>query len=130
MAKPKYAGFWIRFVAVILDSIIIGIPAAIIQTVLVMASGVMAMQYVVQLLAAALVIYLNGIHGATPGKMILGMRIVNAKGKYIGIPHAILRYIGKFVSAIIFGIGFLMIIWDKKKQGLHDKIASSFVVYK
>ena len=72
---------------------------------------------------------MEGIHGGTPGKLILGLRIVNEKGKFIGIPNAILRYVSQMLSAIIFGIGYLMIAWDKKKQGLHDKIANMYVVY-
>jgi len=56
------------------------------------------------------------------------MRIVNEKGEYIGIPMAILRYIGKVLSGMILGIGYFMIGWDKKKQGLHDKIAQTYVV--
>jgi len=71
---------------------------------------------------------MDGIKGGTPGKLILGLKIRNEKGQYIGIPIAILRYIGKILSGIILGIGYLMIAWDVKKQGLHDKIAKTFVV--
>ena len=72
--------------------------------------------------------YLDGIKGGTPGKLILGMRIVNEEGNYIGIPMAILRYIGKLLSGVILGMGYLMIAFTDKKQGLHDKIAKTFVV--
>lgn len=128
MKKPKYAGFWIRLAATLIDVLVIGIPASILQVGLIFATGSNSMMYVVELAAVALVIYLDGIKGGTPGKLILGMRIVNEKGKYIGIPMAILRYIGKILSGIILLIGYLMIAWDKRKQGLHDKIAKTFVV--
>lgn len=128
MKNPSYGGFWIRFLAAILDGLIIGIPVGIIGWGLAFATGVTSMTYVAQLASVVLVVYLDGIKGGTPGKLILGMRIVNEQGNYIGIPMAILRYIGKIVSAIILGIGYLMIAWDSKKQGLHDKIAKTFVV--
>lgn len=131
MAKTSskaYSGFWIRLLASILDSFIIGIPAAIVSFVIVFATGIDSIYYLINFAVAAFIIYLDGIHGGTPGKLILGMRIVNEKGEYIGIPLAILRYIGKSLSGVILGIGYLMIAFDSKKQGLHDKIASTYVV--
>jgi len=71
---------------------------------------------------------MDGVLGGTPGKLMLGLRIRNENGRFIGIPYAILRYLGKIVSTIIIGIGYLMIAWDKRKQGLHDKIAGTFVL--
>ena len=130
MANPRYGGFWMRLLAAILDSFIIGIPAIIIQLAIIFITGMQSLQYVISLALVVLVVYLEGMKGGTPGKLILGMRIVNQNGDYIGIPSAILRYIGKFVSALIIGIGFLMIAWDSKKQGLHDKIAKTYVVRK
>jgi len=129
MSNPQYQGFWIRFVSyVILDSIIIGIPLSLLQFGLIYATGTQSMTYLTTLLGAVIIIYMDGIKGGTPGKLILGMRIVNEKGEYIGIPMAILRYIGKIVSGIILGIGYFMIGWDEKKQGLHDKIAQTYVI--
>tara|TARA_Y100000310_G_C20575854_1_gene760372 strand:- start:106 stop:696 length:591 start_codon:yes stop_codon:yes gene_type:complete len=128
MKNPHYGGFWIRFVAAILDALIIGIPVSIIGWGLAFATGVASMTYVASLASVVLVVYLDGIKGGTPGKLILGMRIVNEQGNYIGIPMAILRYIGKILSGIILGIGYLMIAFTEKKQGLHDKIAKTYVV--
>lgn len=128
MKNPSYAGFWIRLAAALIDTLIIGIPASILQFGLIFATGSKSMMYVVQLAVVVLIIYMNGIKGGTPGKLILGMRIVNEKGDYIGIPMAILRDIGKMLSTIILLIGYLMIAWDSRKQGLHDKIAKTFVV--
>ena len=128
-AVQRYAGFWIRFLAAILDGLVIGIPAVILQLGIMFATGITSLMYLVQLVVLIITVYLDGIKGGTPGKLILGLRIVNEKGEYIGIPMAILRYIGKILSAIILGIGYLMIAWDSKKQGLHDKIAKTFVIY-
>lgn len=126
--NTQYAGFWIRFSAMVWDAIIIGIPSIIIQILLIWATGIKSMTYLVTLAIVGITIYMDGVKGGTPGKLILGLRINNAKGQFIGIPIAILRYIGKIISGIILGIGYLMIAWDSKKQGLHDKIAKTFVV--
>lgn len=66
--------------------------------------------------------------GQTPGKMAMGIRIVAADGGPIGLGRAIIRYLGFFVSAAILYLGFIMIAFDGRKQGLHDKIAGTFVV--
>jgi len=58
----------------------------------------------------------------------MGVKITKINGSSIGIGIAILRYIGYLVSAITVFVGYLMIIWDTKKQGLHDKIAGTCVI--
>ena len=125
-----YGGFWIRFVAAILDGIIFGIPNAILQFALMLLTGSLMLSYLPSLIVLALTIYLDGVVGGTPGKLILGLRIVNEQGASIGIPRAILRYLAKIVSGVILFIGYIMIGFTQKKQGLHDMIASTYVVYK
>lgn len=129
MGTARYAGFWIRFLATILDFLMIGVPAFLVQVGLTFVTGISSLVYVIELVVVILTVYLDGIKGGTPGKLILKIRIVNEKGDYIGIPMAILRYIGKILSGIILGIGYIMIAFTEKKQGLHDKIAKTYVVY-
>ena len=127
MRDPTYAGFWIRLVAMLLDGLIIGLPASIISVVLTLfVSSFLSLVIFVAVLI--LVLFLEGIKGGTPGKLILGLHIVNEDGQAIGFPRALLRNIGKGLSIMILGIGFLMIGWTGKKQGLHDMVASTFVV--
>lgn len=65
----------------------------------------------------------------TPGKLLMGLNVVDARsGQAVGVLQAILRYLGYFVSALPLGLGFLWILWDKRKQGFHDKIAKTLVV--
>ncbi len=128
MTNPKYGGFWIRFLAFFLDGLIIGIPVSLVSGFLLAVTGMTSLYYPMQLIPILITIYMEGIIGGTPGKLILGLRIVNEQGEFIGIPAAILRYIGKILSAIILFIGFFMIAFDSKKQGLHDKIAKTYVV--
>lgn len=66
---------------------------------------------------------------ATPGKMIADCQIVDANsGQKISFRQALLRYVGYLISAFPLGLGFLWILWDKRKQGWHDKIANTVVI--
>jgi len=66
---------------------------------------------------------------ATPGKMLTSCSVVDARTHQpITVIQAIVRYISYIISAIPFGLGFLWIIWDKRKQGFHDKIAKTVVL--
>jgi len=65
----------------------------------------------------------------TPGKLLLNCHVVDAaSGEPITVRQAVLRYVGYLVSALPLGLGFLWIIWDKRHQGFHDKIAGTVVV--
>lgn len=69
--------------------------------------------------------------GATPGKMALGLVVVNTElGKISFIKAALRETIGRFLAVLVIGLGYLWIIWDEKKQGWHDKIAGTLVVEK
>jgi uncharacterized RDD family membrane protein YckC len=119
----RYAGFWIRFLAYIIDGVIL-----------------LGINLILLLVAAATgswlgtvigVIYYIGFwawQGQTPGKMVVGIKVIQVDGSPIGFGRAVLRYIGYWVSAIIILIGFIMIGFDDRKQGLHDKIAGTLVV--
>jgi len=65
---------------------------------------------------------------ATLGKIVVGIKVVNNDGQGIAFSKALLRNLSKLLSAFILGIGYIMIIFDDRKQGLHDKIADTFVV--
>lgn len=68
-------------------------------------------------------------YGATPGKMLFDCEVVDARTyQKITFKQSIIRYAGYYVSIISFCLGFLWIIWDDRKQGLHDKIAKTVVV--
>lgn len=67
--------------------------------------------------------------GQTLGKKVLGVKVVDVAGKTPSMLTFFLREVlGKTVSSLILLIGYLMILWDSKKQGLHDKIAGTYVV--
>lgn len=66
--------------------------------------------------------------GQTIAKNLLGIKVVGADGKPLPVSKAILRYVGYILSAVPLSLGFLWIAFDKKRQGWHDKIASSYAV--
>ncbi|MGH8190726.1 MAG: RDD family protein [Rhodanobacteraceae bacterium] len=67
---------------------------------------------------------------ATPGKLALGLQVTDEYGRRIGFGRATGRYFGKYVSALILGIGFLLAAWTPRKQALHDLMAGCCVVRK
>jgi len=67
--------------------------------------------------------------GATPGKMLLGLRVVDAQtGDNISTVQAIGRYLAYFPAMIVLGLGIIWVAFDKKKQGWHDKMAGTAVI--
>ncbi|MER3464580.1 MAG: RDD family protein [Chitinophagaceae bacterium] len=66
--------------------------------------------------------------GATLGKMAMGLRVTDEHGQRISFGRATGRHFGKMISAIILFIGYLMMLWDDKKQTLHDKLANTLVI--
>ena len=68
------------------------------------------------------------IHEGTLGKRAFKIRVTNPLGHRISFGKASVRYFSKFISYFILAIGFLMMLWNKEHQTLHDKIANTFVV--
>ncbi len=65
---------------------------------------------------------------ASIGKKAVGLKVVDENGNRISFGRATGRYFAEFLSALILGIGYMMVGWTKKKQGLHDMIAGTFVI--
>jgi len=67
--------------------------------------------------------------GTTPGKRLLGMRVIKESGETAGFGTMLFReWIGKWISGLLLSLGFFAILWDKDNQGWHDKLASTYVV--
>jgi uncharacterized RDD family membrane protein YckC len=66
--------------------------------------------------------------GQTPGKMLLGVKIIKEDGSGVSISVALLRYLGYIVSIAVAFIGFIWVAFDNRKQGFHDKMAETLVV--
>jgi predicted Zn finger-like uncharacterized protein len=138
--QQPFAGFWTRFVAYLLDTTILGAVQFVVSLALGFAGGSlidsgggMAMAMISALcgtvISIAYAVFFTGYNGQTPGKMALRIQVVRCDGTPMTYGRAFLReVIGKFASAIILGIGYLMVAFDRNKQGLHDKIAGTYVI--
>ncbi|UCB43633.1 MAG: RDD family protein [Dehalococcoidales bacterium] len=133
----EYAGFWIRFAASIIDSIIV--EAVYFLFAFLLYRAVIADLYspfisvfwfpIPWLLPWLYYWLFIGLKGQTLGKMAVGIKVINIQGEKPGLGLAALREIvGKLVSSIVFCLGYLWIAFDEQKQGWHDKIASTYVV--
>lgn len=147
MTEPACVGFWIRFVAFLIDSVfasILLIPvSALFLTQVDLAAidpeiggavndalNTLLFNFGVQTVVIAIVFILFWqFRSATPGKMLLSARIVDAKTLGKTTPgQNIIRYVGYYVSLIPLGLGFIWIAFDPRKQGWHDKLAGTLVI--
>ena len=137
----EYVGFWMRFVAFLIDSLIL--LFVLIPVLLAiygrqyfdperMLSGASAgvWDIVIQLIVFAIGVAFWRYWGATPGKMAIGAKIVDARsGELASTGKLVVRFIAYFVSLIPLGLGFAWIGFDRRKQGFHDKIAGTLVIH-
>lgn len=72
--------------------------------------------------------FLTQQNGQTPGKRMMGIRVVRKDGQPIDAATVIVRYVGYYVNTFILGIGWLWALWDADHQGIHDKLAGTIVV--
>jgi uncharacterized RDD family membrane protein YckC len=142
--RGHYAGFASRAVAIIVDSLII--TAALTIGAWVMGATVSLLQsafstssqtFSVEPLAFAAFVplvfwlYMAGfwaLVGKTPGKALMGLKVVGLDGSRINFPRSLLRCAAYAVSMILF-LGFLWVLIDDRRMGWHDKIARTCVVY-
>jgi uncharacterized RDD family membrane protein YckC len=119
------AGFWRRFVALLVDGIALGIVTGILAAFM----SQNAANGISTLVGLVYFAYFEGTSGQTLGKKALGIRVIDfGTGGPIGIGRGFIRYIGRIVSTIVVLLGYLWMLWDKEKQTWHDKFANSVVV--
>lgn len=153
----RYAGFWLRVAAYILDSLIIGIPMFFISMIIGFVYGfLMAMSHpgtrntlfnedgnlnasfvVFELCVMAFSMTVHWLYyalqesssaQATIGKRVIGLRVTDMHGQRIGFGKATGRFFGKILSGLILCVGYIMAGITEKKQALHDMIAGTLVV--
>ena len=136
-AQVAYGGFWIRFVAYIIDAILISLVLGVVTSIFGISymnmDDISQIDPTLNLLSIAVAwLYFalmeSSERGATVGKMAMGLRVVSNEGKRISFLNATGRYFAKIISALILCIGFIMIAFTDRKRGLHDMIASTLVI--
>jgi uncharacterized RDD family membrane protein YckC len=113
-----------RFLAAIIDGVILGVGQTVIGLI-VSGNSAIPLQF---LFGAVYTIGFWISQGATPGKMVMGIRLQMEDGEPITGGAAVIRYFGYILSVITLGIGYLMIAWHGQKRGLHDLIAGTVAV--
>lgn len=153
----RYAGFWIRFAAFVVDSVIVSAIVGPIAAALYEEPGAAAVatrlltaeqlsdslmqlidlfrpvsvgDFLLNVMApAAAVVAFWMYRSATPGKMATRTKIVDAAtGGPPSKQQCVLRYLGYYVSLFGLGLGFLWVAFDRRKQGWHDKMAGTVVI--
>jgi len=155
---PRYAGFFIRLVASFLDTLFLAVPVGVVIYFLSQGEWFDFAQYQQNLQLALLgdpqalqsqpqtsmkweiifelailvvtIIFWKQWGGTTPGKKMVGIKIVDAKtlGE-ITNKQAITRSLGYIPSTLLFGLGFLMVAFRRDKRALHDLLADTIVIY-
>lgn len=145
----QYAGFWKRFVAAVIDGVLLSVVNFVIlipflgiiglsgmmedpeaaEGLMIAAMGTYFLSMVVMFVAGWLYYALmeSSSKSGTLGKMALGIVVTDMSGNRISFGKATGRYFGKIVSAMIIYIGFIMAGFTEKKQALHDMMAGCLV---
>ena len=128
--QPRYAGFWIRLLAYILDAIVLGaITYPLIRVLSSMGIGDSSSNILsIAISWMYFAVFESSEWMASPGKKVLGLIVTDEQGMKISIGRATRRYLAKIVSGLILGIGFIMVAFTARKQGLHDKIFHTLVL--
>ncbi|MBK9634111.1 MAG: RDD family protein [Bacteroidetes bacterium] len=122
----SYAGFWERFVAALIDGLILFVVTFALGLVLKSEYLKLGVNVIIQLLYFTY--FESSLKQATIGKQLMNMKVVDKNGGRLTPATALIRYLSKFISGIILLIGYIMAAFDARKQSLHDKIAGTFVV--
>lgn len=160
MNNTQYAGFWMRFVAFIIDYFVIQLAQSFLiipllavfglsfatfdineitrlaeEDLLVLITAIVSMISSIALLSFLINLLYYSLmesskHQATVGKMALGLKVTDMQGNRLDFTKAMIRQLGKIISGFILMIGYIMAGLTEKKQALHDMIASTLVVKK
>jgi uncharacterized RDD family membrane protein YckC len=131
-ASVQYAGFWRRMGAALIDSFIFSLLVGIIAGPAFLNAELFSHEGLLRMAVSfVLTIFLWLKFLGTPGKLLLDCQIVDADSfQSMSVKQATLRYVSYLVSLLPLFLGFLWIARDERKQGFHDKIANTVVLYK
>lgn len=140
-----YAGFFSRLAAFLLDSVVISIGLFITKIPVWFAKfslGDIALfnpilfQFNIfdifyYLLTVAYFVLMTYFCGATIGKYLMKLKVVSTEGERMSFMSVLIREsVGRYLCTLIMYVGYIMTGLDSHKQGLHDKIADTYVIYR
>lgn len=129
-----YIGLARRLAAVLLDLLLVSFLSSLLGWLLMLQypdaeALIGSASNVLTLLAVPMIVFMWWRFQGTPGKLLLGFRIVDARtGGRPRLWQVMVRLLGFFLSALPLGLGFLWMLWDKRHQSWHDKLARTLVV--
>jgi uncharacterized RDD family membrane protein YckC len=129
----EYAGFWRRVAAALIDGILVAVVSWIVTGIFSAVSDGAEVTAQILVLIAAYGYYAgmeSSSYQATVGKIALGIQVTDLSGNRISFLRALGRNLAEILSALILLIGYIMVAFTPKKQGLHDLIAGTLVVKK
>lgn len=127
----RYAGFWVRMVAYVIDALILIVVGGILSGVGLHSRSLDAQSGSPSALLSLIYFGLLWSHyggGQTLGMRLLKLRVVGTDGGQIGVVRALVRWLFLIVSFAICFIGVIWVAFDPQKQGWHDKVASTHVI--
>lgn len=135
---PAYAGFWRRLGGSLLDALVIFFPVAIIRVAMGLSAvsfeddydttGLIAMAIEVVLSWLYAVTQLGSPTSATLGMRVVGIRLLTVHGDHPSFARVNGRYLAQALSVITLGIGYLMMLFGRRRQTLHDLVSGTVVV--
>ncbi len=129
--EPDYAGFWRRVGAMLLDSTVFSVLFGLLLGPVYFNAKFWSVEgLLINALWLGVTVWLWVKFLGTPGKLLFGCQVVDAQTfEPLRPRQAVLRYFAYIVSLLPLGLGFLWVVWDKRKQGFHDKIANTVVLH-
>ena len=127
--SSEKAGFGIRVVAFVIDTVILAIFTAVLNSILFAGDSVRG-NGLNTLVGLAYFMYFWSSygHGQTVGNRVMKLRVVKTDGSELTLTDSFLRYVGLILSFLCIFIGVIWVAFDANKQGWHDKIAGTYVV--
>jgi uncharacterized RDD family membrane protein YckC len=139
-AEVRYAGFWIRAAALLIDSLILGTFQFVVEFVVgyvLSRAGVspipeaieMDLQVMSLLVQIFYFCWFRTHSGATPGKMVFGLKVIDHGGGPVRLGQAVKRWFAQILSGVLLGYGYMKAGWSPEKMSMHDGIARTRVIY-
>jgi uncharacterized RDD family membrane protein YckC len=130
LPESPYANFWERLFSRVIDEFILAIPMLILVAILNQSSVNKVAALLAQIFVPFpyVVIMDSSKYQGTIGKIFLKIRVTDLGGNRLSFKRATGRYLGRLVVLLTGGLGYLMVAFSEKKQGLHDEIADCLVL--
>ena len=135
--NTRYAGFFVRLAAYLLDRLIAAAvltPVWLVLTLLPGSGQVLLFTWslraiVLYLLRAVYFVLFLKLRGATPGKLLFRIEVRSRRGRISWMDAVYRETVGRYLSGLVFGIGYLMAGFSSDRRGLHDRLCDTEVVY-